>query len=387
MTQDRSDRATATRELDGHIEMEIAGPPVVTSARGRRRVVALLAVAFVSVVLLQTSTGWPSGDPSASTQAPSAPQHSASPPSPAEVLDGLPQGLAPAVPYLRGGMLHVGGDTIRTTANRLLAADGTVLVGRSDDDVSRWWIVDGLDLVAMHQLDDASMPALSPHGDLVAWTSYPDPRTTRITAMRTLDRTEVDHVDLDAPFATCCGGGQEVDIIGFDLGEQLYWSQGASIRVWQPGTGTPPHRLSGGGTTLQIAPAGPVRQCGALGTVDARGHWSEVRDLPADQGMVWSTDGALLAYAGDATGTVTDDQPPTDRWILDLATGTRTQLDLPDAISVQLVGFESDQAVLVDAFARPHRHYLLRCAVSDGACERTLRPGRPTWTFSAHSWF
>lgn len=389
MTNDVNDVGS---EVEPDLEMEIAGPPArrhdLASSRLRRTLVVATMLALLIVGFIFIGSRSPFDDPAARTPrddtTPTAPAAAASA---TDLLDDLPQGLPPAIPHLRGGMLHVGGARIRTTANRLLAASGTVLVGRSGDDPVQWWTLDGVDLAPMPELEGVFTPSLSPRGDLVAWTSYPDRQTTRITVLRLETRAEVDHVDLPAPYVECCGGGQDVEIRGFDLRDQLYWSDGRGMQVWRPGSGAPHQRVSGGGTLLQVAPAGPVRQGGSLGRVDARGHWSKLGDLPTDQGLAWSGDGRLAAYGGDDTGLVAVKQAPTDEWVLDPATAARTRLAVPDGVPSELIGFESDDAILVDAIARPRRHYLLRCSVSDGACERTAPPGRPTWVFPEHSTF
>ena len=386
---DDTTTTTTTTELTPEVEMEIAGPPVrrrdETSARARRRLVAV-AAALATVGVLWVVTGSPFDDPATS---PTPSEHasprrpaSTAPPSPTQALDDLPQGLAPAIPYLHGGMLHVDGTLVPTRANRLLSAGGTVLLGRTREDAARWWILDGLDPVPLPELDGAFTPVLSPHGELVAWTSWPDKQTTRISVLDTTRMTEVDHLDLAAPFAACCGGGQEVELFGFDLRGRLYWTQRTGIQVWRPGSGTSPQRLSGAEDMVQLAAVGPVRPGGTLGRVDAHGRWSKIAQLPTDQGMLWSADGRLTAYGADDTGRVASKRSPTDQWVLAPVSGTRTHLDLPDGIRAEVVAFESDNAVLVDAFAGPRRHYLLRCSVSDGTCERTLPSGRPRWTFA-----
>jgi len=396
MTNDVSDDPTSTTDLDTGVEIEIAGPPArrhdATRTRRRRRAPVLVLVATLVGAMVWAGTSQLSEDDHSTPSTPraDAPRRPSATPaqlSVGQVLDGLPQGTAPASAYLQGGSLHVGPVGIRTTAHRLLAAGPTVLVGRSADDPVRWWSLAGSDLLPVPALEGVFTPSLSPSGHLVAWASYPDKQTTRISVLDPTTGTVVDHRDLDAPFVTCCGGGQDVEIMGFDLRDQLYFSQGRGVLVWRPLSGTAPLHVSGGGVSLQVAPAGLVRQGGALGRVDARGHWSDIADLPADQGMVWSADGTLMAYGGDDSGSVAVKESPTDTWVLDPGTGARTRLDLPEGITTEVVAFESDDADLVDAIARPRRHHLLRCSVADGACEQTVPPGPPTWVFPEHSYY
>jgi hypothetical protein len=309
---------------------------------------------------------------------------SPAPVAPADAVARLPQGLAPAVPYLLDGELHVDDLTVPTTGNRLMRAGDTVLVGRTDARTGRWWVLQDGALVAAPALDGVRTPVLSPTGDLVAWTAYPDARTTRIVAWLPGTQSEVAHVDLAAPYAECCGGGQLVELLGFDLRDQLYVADRGAFRVWRPGTGGL-RRVTGVDAMLEIAPTGPVRQGGTLGRVDPTGHRSPVVDQPTHQGMVWSADGGQVAYAGDDAGGVAFKQAPTDQWVLEPAADLRTHLDVPTGLRAEPVAFESDRWVLVDVTVRPRRHVLLRCGARDGACERSLAAGAPSWVLPERS--
>ena len=343
-----------------YVEMELMAPPgegarVHDGRRSHRRGRVLLVLAIVALVAIGAVVATARPLDSSSTVHPAAPHRTTpsplsapAPVTPTAALEALPQGPPPAVPYLRHGVLHVDDLTVRTEANRLLVAGDTVLVGRSGEDDAHWQMLDGVDLVPVPELDGIFTPSLSLDGGLVAWTSYPDKRTTRVTAWQPSTRTEVAHVDLPAPYAECCGGGQEVEIYGFDLRNQVYFTDRHGYSVWRPSSGTRPRRLSGVDAILEVAPVGPVRQGGALGRVDADGHWSKVADLPTDQGMLWSADGRLVTYAGDGTGAVPSSSHPPRR-------GCST--------------------------TPPRVDYLLRCAVGGGPCERALPPRMPTGSF------
>jgi len=398
MTNDWRSGASNLADAGRDVEMEVVAVPDAyrrrrdpASSRRRRRLVGVVVTGLAIVATVVLATASPFDHPARSTSPSQHPRHEPSPTDPVvtsrQALDALPQGLPPKIPYLQDGDLHLDGAVVPTRADRLLTAGSTLLVGRSDVDPVRWWIVDGLDLVHLPELDGVFTPSLSPTGDLLVWTSYPDKETTRITAWQPSTRAELDHVDLDAPYAECCGGGQEGEIYGIDLQDAVYWASRHGYQVWRPTTGANPRRLSGIRAMLEIAPTGPVRQGGALGRTDARGRWSKLLDLPMDQGMTWSEDGKLVAYGGDDAGTAALKQSPTAEWVLDTTSGTRTRLDLPSGVAVAVVAFESDRTVLVDAIARPRRHYLLRCTMADGTCERTLEPGRPTWILAEHSYF
>lgn len=119
-----------------------------------------------------------------------------------------------------------------------------------------------------------------PAGRRAAPRRHPDKRTTQVIAGDVRTGTEKAHVDLDAPYAECCGGGQEIEIHGIDLEDVVYWNDRSGKVSWAPGQ--QPRRLD-------------------------RGN---------------------------------------------------------------------------DPFTDPRRHYVLRCDVTDGSCERTLPPGpAESWVF------
>lgn len=288
-------------------------------ARMRRRVVLVAAAAVVTVLAIGPWLLSRDG----SGPGPASPHPSGTPssaPIPARTLDDLPQGKAPAVPYLQAGALHTQGAAIATSANVLLASGPTVLVGRAGGQGAHWWLLDDDQLANVEELDGVRGPRISPDGDLLAWTSYPDSRTTRVTAWDPRSRREVDHVDLDAAYAECCGGGQQVELAGIDANGTVYWHDdrhSPDLDVWQPGSA-------------------PKRQAG-----------------PVDESALGASPPAA----------------PFDH-------------ALPQGTKVEGIVVEPDGSVLVDAFVDPRRHYVLRCVTPADRCERTLPPGRiSTWVF------
>lgn len=377
-------RAAMTEIPVPHVEQLVRDGEAVLS-RQRRRLGALAAAAAVALLVVGpwlVSTLRDDPGPVDRPPSPSPSPSATSSPGPV-TLDDLPEGSPPGVPYLQDGSLHVDGATIATSADQVLAAGSTVLVGRVGQVHASWWLLAGRRLVPVPALDGIFTPQLSPSGDLLAWTSFPDARTTRVTAWSPGTQREVDHVDLDAPYAACCGGGQEVEIYGIDGRDTVYFSQSSGFQAWRPRAGEP-HRLTGADAVMQIAPTGPMVQSdgiGLLGKVDDQGHWSKVADLPTDQSATWSPDGALMAYAGDEHGDVLFKQAPTDAWVLDVAGGRKTRLVLPAGVTADALTFESDEHLLVDAFFLPEVHDVLRCSTADGRCERTLPAGQNTWVF------
>lgn len=296
-----------------------------------RTVVALVVVAVVVLATFVVTTTLRHDDDT--TSGPST-SPSSEPTTRTDSLDDLPQGPSPTVPYLLDGELHVDDLTVGADLNRLLSAGDTVLVGRTNGHDAHWWILDGGSLAPAPDLDGVHTPVLSPRGDLAAWTTYPDSRTTRIVGWRPDARSEVAHTDLDAPYAECCGGGQLVELLGFDTADRLFLTDRGDDLEWDPG---------GGGAPRPAA---------------------RVPDPLTDRTRVWSSDGRLTAIG---------------HWVSDSTTGTRTDLALPEGVTAEPVAFEADQSVLVEMVAGPRHHDLVRCSVADGSCERTLPPGTRGW--------
>lgn len=300
----------------------------------------------------------------------------------AENIANLPSGPPPRIPYLHGGALHVGGRTIATGANQLLAAGGTVLVSRfSVTRPARWSMLTHGKLEHVSALDGADRPELSTAGDLVAWSWFPTKRFTRVTTWDPSTGRE-NHVDIDAPYAPSTGGGQTVELIGVDSRDQAFWrGPRGRIYVWRPGDHAPaavPSRLA----IMSVVPHGVVAQAnsdhvtigGVLGTVDDQGRFSKVRHLPVDQQFAWSPNGRFVAYAVDPIRSQKFDVSATTGAVIDVRTGRRRLLALPPGSSGEPVTFESNSAVLV--IAGTYRHeYLLRCPTTGGACQRILSLG------------
>lgn len=289
-------------------------------ARDRRRLVLVGVAAIVAVLAIGPWLVSRGGSDDGPGPAHPRPTRTSPTPTSSATLDDLPQGRPPAVPYLQGGALHVGGKEIETAADRVIAAGSTVLVGRTDEQDAPWWLLTDGELKPFEHLDGVFTPVISPGGDLLAWTSHPDAHTTRVTVWRPQEGREVDHVDLDAAYAECCGGGQQVELLGLDAHDTLYWHNAVhspDADAWSPGAG---------------APSRVPRS-----------------DVPVFRSEV----------------------PPA---LPDSA--------VPEGVLADPIGLEQDGSVLVDAFSDPRRHYVLRCSSADDRCECTLGPGRASsWVF------
>jgi hypothetical protein len=273
VTDEMHRRAALTEIPVPHVEQVVRDGEAVLSRR-RRRIGVLGAAAAVALLVVGPWLVTLRDDDQRPVDHPPSPSPSPSASTSPVTLDDLPEGPPPEVPYLQGGSLHVDGAAIATGADHVLAAGSTILVGRVGREHVGWWPLEGHQLVPVPALDGIFDPHLSPRGDLLVWTSYPDARTTRVTAWNPETRRGVDHVDLDAPYAECCGGGQDVEIYGIDGHDAVYWSKAPGITVWRPGSGAP-GRLTGPDAVMQIAPTGPMVQAdgpGLLGEADEQGH-------------------------------------------------------------------------------------------------------------------
>jgi hypothetical protein len=292
-----------------------------------------------------------------------------------KTLDELPAGRAPVVPYLHEGALHVGQVVVPTTADQVVSAGGTVLVGRTRGEDRRWWLLVGTQLRPVPQLDGAAAPRLEPSGDVAVWTSYPDASTTRVTAWSPATRQEVGHVDLAAPYAACCGGGQLVELLGVDDDGAVYWrdsgsaSQPPAAYAWVPGD--QPRRLVGVGDSPGITPLGPITASGTYGDVAPDGRFRALGHL-ADPHAVWEGGGNEVAIA-DGSSVV----------VLRMDTGHTfpgpgVRMALPAGAEVTATSFESSDQLLVRVRGSARRHLVVRCPTDGGACERALDMPTPS---------
>lgn len=302
--------------------------------RRRRRRVQLAAATFVAgaVIAPWALLGHGFGHhPATPTRTPTP---SATPtPTPSTILNSLPQGAPPTLPYLVGHALHVNGFVISTAGDRIYAAGAAVLVQKWSGTDPTWWRLAGQRLIKEPELQGVFQVDLSPNGSLATWWINPDSRTSRIVAWDPRTHHEIAHTDLPLP-ATCCDGGS-IQNLQVDNHGAIRWSDAKGSRVWHPGT--PP----------QMTPHAPD---GSLAVVSA--------------------DGSL-----EASGST----------VHDFRTGTDHYLAIPAGVGTSPIGFESDQEVLVSAYPTPVQMYVLRCSVTTSACVRALTPdGRSTWTFSGN---
>lgn len=340
---------------------------------------------MLAVAVLTGCSVHVSGGAAAPTTSPTAPAQ------PLALAD-LPVGEAAEVPWWQHGVLHVGAATIETTYRDLVFGAGTTLVGRGDfERGSRWFLVDGTDLVPLMTSPGLVRPVISADGASLAWSDPVDATTRHLVAYDVGTHRELGAHDVDV-HPVCCDGGGELMVHGIGLdGRVVYSALGAATHLWTPGgttvelTGVDPNLLDGelwpGGVMWQVHGADIFTSLGGYGTVAASGALTKVGRVETDQLGTWSPDGTAYAYPGGADGTSPVKEPLPDVWVDHIDTGEHTRLLLPPDRRFEIVAWESaDRLVLQtrNAFGEPapdgEPHglvALVRCDTTTGACERT----------------
>lgn len=377
------DRATATEVPPAPIDRLVREGQRVAATRRRRNGVLAAVAAAAALVAVALPVGLHSGHHSAPT--PVAPTHSPSAPSGPTTLAGLPQGAPPSVPYLQNGALHVDGAAIPTKATTVVSAGGTVLVGRWYDATITWSVLRDGALHFVPMMKNVDPHAISPDGEFAIAESWPDKQHTVLDPIDLATRKTIgSSLSLNEAYASCCGGGQEVQILGVDAHGTAYFSDRRGVAVWWPGVFRPVEL--GSLSAMAATPGGLVIQnddsTGRLVTADRDGRLRTVAHLPTNQGFTMSDDGSLLAYDMPEQGSDKLGLEATPGRVVDLSTGRSTDLVLPtDTGEATPVAFEGDASVLVSVRApgtgpATRRHeVILRCAVDSGACERAVDLG------------
>jgi hypothetical protein len=317
------------------------------------------------------------------------PAHRTSAPSPS-----IPASQPPILAYLDHGTLHAGGLTMPTGGNRILSRGGTTYVTTSKKDPWSWsHLVDGrLKPVGPSHSDAQPWTGwqameLSPDGSLLAVVTNPTQNSTRVTAYRTTDDTEIDHVDLALPFSNWTGGGNSLSLLGVDGQDRIYWAQEPADFagpetdwVWHPSSGAPaqlgePFASQPYGM-FTVTPAGPLVDHEILGEADD-GTWHDVTRFadPGNDdssGTVWSPSGAVYARGPDAPA------------LISTATGAEVEPRLPARLH-SWIGFESDTDVL-GVVGTSQEAELVRCNVSTGGCAAVekLPAGWRSWQWATN---
>lgn len=143
----------------------------------------------------------------------------ASPPTPSEQRGGDSIDL----PYVDGGVLHVGPTEVPTDASSLVASGEQVLVSTGEGDDQTWRRLVGTRLRPMPYLDGRSGVVVSEDGALVAAPA----RGGRTATLWSTARGElVATIRMATPAA-----GHDPWLFGFDAQGRLFWQDGVALRM------------------------------------------------------------------------------------------------------------------------------------------------------------
>ena len=363
-------------------------------AAGRRRLrhrrLALVATLAAAVVAIIGGIGV--GTSMFTSSAPVEPLRQGQTPRPVPPTpqhNALRVGAAPEVPYWHAGTLYTPQGTVRTAASDVYAAGDTVLVGQrhAPDGTYTWWqVTHGTTHRAPIPASVVS-PYLSSDGRLVVWEEV-HPSVTRVVAWDPATGRVLAWKDVQVQQGCC--GGPALMLFGVDNAGQAFYGTGRALVVWDTRTNTaytvtglgdlPPQPdvtatgivLQGQGGSFNDAP-------GVYGTVDERGGFHRTGTVPWELGS-WSPDATLMEYPADDTGQFVLKATQTTEWVLDPASGKTTRIRYPRG-NAGYVGWESNDAMLIQLRSGPYAHDVLRCQATTGDCEIALRGTTNRWRF------
>lgn len=352
------------------------------AARTRRRRVgtgvaaAVLAVAVGGTVAVQPSllgSQGPVGPASESARTP------APAPTPATLAD-LPQGDAPALPFIARGQLHSGGETVATGPRSplLMVGEGTVVTETLKQSNLR--VVHLLDRASGEETlltDGASgSPVVSVDGRYVAWpVDSPDPGRTTVELWDVEKGASAGTVTF--PFqGVCCDN--PFRLLGVDAAGRVYGAGFARGRdqTWVGERGFHASVVEGlprgsvtevttWGVVLTVEPnsksAAPTQ---VLGRIDSIATFREFARVEGLEGTV-SWGGASIAYADAGRLKVRNIDSGHERTML-----------LPNDARVVGILWEDDTSLLVQV-TDSDRDAWVRCHTETGACELAARLPRP----------
>jgi hypothetical protein len=296
-----------------------------------------------------------------------------------ESVTELPVGAKPAIPYCPGNRTIVGTGAPAAAACDVLIHRGgrTLLLNRNGVNL----VEDG-QVTLLDSRDWSSwMPALSHDGRWVAWVTPAGPGKALLLGFDLETGEQV----AEAPWPTPEGFVQGID----DLGRvyfQDYAREDMLVHDLRTGdtfdvTGMPElagrsKYITDDGFAVYVDGVGVVR-----GSVTADGRFTEQHVVDYEWGSYFSPDRSLVSYERDSQFLVGPSS----------GDGSVVQLQLPSQGSpVWFPVWEGPETVLVqfdplstaqldtlgNGIAVPARRtYLLRCEVTDGACEVALEPG------------
>ncbi|GAA4824351.1 hypothetical protein ACFQ0K_17465 [Nocardioides caeni] len=311
-----ADRATA---VEVPPLPDVLRDPTSTGRRSRRAVVVALVAAAVAAVAIPLAVVARDDEGRRPTERPT-------------VVPDEDRRPALELPYLSGGVLHVGDVSVPTDATGVIAGGDEVYVVTVDDrGAEHWSRLVGDELEPVSWLDDVLSAEVSDDGRLIASVTGPVSGDT-IEIHETVTGRLVDRFAVEEPV-------WEVQVLaGWDRAGRLFWHDGAAPRIWRSDTGAATWS-TGGLVWAGMAPSGPILWDGetersTVVAVEADGTTSPVAQVPVSGTAAWSADGRI-AYVDDAASAI---------FVEDLTTGRRTRLDVTAAD--QLLGWSGPLVVV-----------------------------------------
>ncbi len=227
-------------------------------------------------------------------------------------LEDLPTGPVAQVPWLAGGVLHVGSTSIDTDAGAVWFAGGTTVVRSGTAEAgTRLYVVEGDSLRQVAHGRGLLQPVLSPDGSLLVFRSQRFEQVRQLTAYDVSRGRVVDQIYVPVDVQCCDQGG------GAAAARRRPAGPGALPRVRAaPQAVDPPWRH----VAVRGVPGGPVAghswpqglmyptsgtslfaDPGVYGTVDEAGRFHRTGTTPTAQLGLWSPDGTEYAYLADAS--------------------------------------------------------------------------------------
>ena len=287
-------------------------------------------------------------------------------------IDELPVGAPPLVPYAQNGTLFVDGVEIETPfpVHTIEVAGDTLIIANQPSAFrapTAWAVVrDGR--VAPLPAPGGWHPRLSTDGRIAFWQINPTPDTTQFVMWDTVTNRELSTRTVTGRF----DGAHRLHVIGVDSAGIAHWVD--------EGSQTPVMRWD---VRADIVEATDIPYDPAKALDDQAAPLPEV--WVGFEDAYLSPDGTRTVFTGARPGESAGCCPAhlqvrAARPSLTAASDDVTVLRLPDGIpGMRLwdaysdrgtwgVWWESNEAVLVDAFVAEHSH-LLRCHATSGECE------------------
>lgn len=374
-------------------DLEVPPAPLATLTSAgrrqlrRRRATIVTAVAATFAVI--AGLGW--GATTLRSSTPVQPLHhgrASHPVTPSPQYDPLQAGAAPAVPYWHDGTLYTSQGAVPTQAADVYAAGNTVLIGQrhAPEGTYAWWQVTNGEARRAPIPASVVSPQLSADGRLVVWEEV-HPRVTRVVAWDPASGRVLAWKDVRVQ-QVCCGG-PVLMLFGVDDAGQAFYGTGDALVVWDTRTNTAhtvtglghlppqPDRVTATGIVLQGQGASFNDAPGMYGTVDDHGGFHRTGSIPWALGA-WSPDATLMEFPADGTGQFVLKATKTTEWVLDPATGKTVRMRFPPG-AFGYVGWESNDALLIQMRTGRYAHDVLRCQAATGACEIALRGTTAQW--------